>query len=403
MQMQRLQLPSLYKICFLFLMLCSALGNSWAQGCSQPSNLTSSVTAPGTVTLSWSAAGGARAYTLQYRLGNSGVWTSLGGISRTSQTLSGLIPERVYNWRVKANCSTYSSVASFNAGGGISGNVDCSSPSNQEASGLSATSVRLTWSASQGSFYYNVRYRLTTATAWTTTGNISGTATTLTGLLSNREYEWQVKASCSVYSSIAKFNLVSSSGGGGSNGGGSTSCSAPSNTNTTPLTATAVQVSWEPQGGAINYTVQYRLATSTRYITVGTVNNASARITGLATGQEYVWRVKANCSPYGSDVQFSTPSSAVNAFTASTNTLDGQAPLRIFPNPVTTNTLHIQAADYQEGQVWVINSAGQVVLNEVLKDQQQTLDVSQLKNGLYFVRLSHTNGASQTQKLVIVH
>lgn len=85
--------------------------------CSQPSNLTSTVVAGGTVSLSWSAQSGATFYRVQYRVGNSGTWLNGGAVTTTNQVLTGLLPETVYTWRVRANCSTFSSVATFTTGG----------------------------------------------------------------------------------------------------------------------------------------------------------------------------------------------------------------------------------------------------------------------------------------------
>ncbi len=402
MHMARILFPNaIIRTVALLLLLWGSIASTQAQGCSQPSNLNSNVFSPGSVSLRWSAIQGARSYTLQYRLGNTGAWTIGGTITATNLTISNLLPERVYTWRVKASCSTYSSVATFNSGGGVGGNTACSSPSNQQARSLSSSSVSLSWSAIEGSFNYTVQYRRSNVSAWTTAGSVPGTSLTLSGLVANSEYNWRVKASCSVYSSIDKFNTGGTTGGGGTGtGGGSTSCSAPSNTNTNVVFSTSAQVSWEPQGGALNYTLQYRLATSSTYVTVGTVTAANATITGLQAGREYVWRVKANCSPYGSDVQFSTPF----AFTGSTAAapLNTQANLRLFPNPVTADLVHIQT-EGTGGQLFILNSAGQVVANELITDGVQTLDVSRLNNGLYFVRVQEAGGKSQVQKLVVAH
>ena len=380
----------------LFAILClfGGINPAQAQGCSQPSNLTSNVLSPGTVSLSWSAIGGAINYTLQYRLGTSGIWTNGGTMTTTNKVLSNLLPERVYTWRVRASCSSYSSVATFNSGGGISGNVDCSAPSNLVHTTLTATSVSLGWSSIVGAFNYSVQYRVANTTIWLNAGTVSGTSLTLGGLVAGTTYQWRVKASCSVYSSITTFTVGSSSGGGGS-----TSCSAPSNTNTNLVLSNSAQVSWEPQGGALNYTVQYRLASSLTYITLGAVTGSSATITGLRAGREYVWRVKANCSPYGSDVQFSTPFSS--GFTMGMPNHSANS-VRVFPNPVSADLMQVQT-EGNGGQIFILNTAGQVVANEVITEGVQPIDVSRLNNGIYFVRVQDAAGKSQVQKLVVAH
>lgn len=478
----------------LFAILClfsGIINAAQAQGCSQPSNLTSNVLSPGTVSLSWSAIGGAANYTLQYRLGTSGIWTNGGTMTTTNKVLTNLLPERVYTWRVRASCSSYSSVATFNSGGGISGNVDCSAPSNLVHTSLTTNSVALGWSSIVGAFNYSVQYRAANTTIWLNAGTVSGTSLTLGGLVAGTTYQWRVKASCSVYSSITTFTVGSSSGGGGSTScsapsntntsfvqsnsarvswepqggalsytlqyrlassatyvtfgtitianatitglqpgqnyvwrvkancspygsdvqfstpgtptgggtGGSTSCSAPSNTNTGLVLSNSAQVSWEPQGGALNYTVQYRLASSVTYTTLGTVTGSSATITGLRAGREYVWRVKANCSPYGSDVQFSTPFSSGFTMGMPNNSTNS---VRVFPNPVSADLVQVQT-EGNGGQIFILNTAGQVVANEVITEGVQPIDVSRLNNGIYFVRVQDAAGKSQVQKLVVAH
>ncbi|MBX2892951.1 MAG: fibronectin type III domain-containing protein [Saprospiraceae bacterium] len=476
------------------LLFAGAVPAAQSQGCSQPSNLNSNVLASGTVALSWSAIEGATSYTVQYRVGNSGPWTNGGTVATTNQVLTGLLSETVYTWRVKASCSTYSSIATFNTGGGVGGNTSCSSPSNLNATNLSPTSVGLSWSAIEGALYYTVQYRVGNSGAWTNAGAVALTNLTLNNLLTNTVYTWRVKASCSVYSSIATFNTGGSGGnsscsqpsnlealllsntsaelswsaiqgafnytvqyrqglsgawltagtvtttslvltglqenteyswrvkascsvyssqavfttggsGSGGGGGGSTSCSAPSNTNTDAVFPTYANVSWEPQGGASNYTVQYRLEQGTTYTTVGTFTVSSATITGLTPGMQYVWRVKANCSPYGSDVQFSTPLSMNNGGqnnAAAASRQSGEASLlRLFPNPATSDFVQV-VAPMPYSQLTLHDITGKVIAQQNNTGSQPVIEVSDLRQGVYFVRLSYDDGTALSTKLIVV-
>jgi hypothetical protein len=479
-------------LCFLLVMQKPA----FAQGCSQPSNLNSNVLASGVVSLSWSAPGGALTYTVQYRQGTSGPWTNGGTVTTTNQILAGLLPETVYTWRVKANCSTYSSVATFNSGGGVGGNNQCSSPSNLEANVTSQTTATLSWSAIEGALYYTVQYRVNNLGVWTNAGSVTGTSiaignllmnteygwrvkascspyssvalfntgsqgsggnnscsqpsnldalalsntsvelswseiqeaqnytvqyrvglvgnwitlgsinglsVTLMGLLENTEYSWRVKASCSDYSSVAVFTTGGGSSNGGGSGGGSSSCSSPSNTNTLAVTPTTASVEWEAQGGALNYTVQYRLQNGDNYVTVGTFTVANAIITGLTPGTEYVWRVKANCSPYGSDVQFATPFSSQgqsNIGIRSATALEN--PMTLFPNPVSADVVQLTVPK-ANSLLRVFDGSGSLVVNQQLRENQFSMSVSNWNNGVYFVQVVHEEGFSKTVKLVVAH
>lgn len=468
-------------------------GTAFSQGCSQPSNLNSNVVSSGVVALSWSAIGGAVNYTVQYRVGNSGTWTNGGTVTTTNQVLFNLAPETVYTWRVKASCSTYSSVATFNSGGGVGGNTACSSPSNLNAAPFGPGSATLSWSAIEGALYYTVQYRAGSTGPWTTAGSVTSTTLTLNGLLLNTEYTWRVKASCSVYSSVSSFNTGINGGGGNTScsqpsnldalllsptivelswsaiqeafdytvqyrqglsgpwltagtteftslilsglsqnstyswrvkascseyssvavfstgapsggGGGSSSCSAPSNTNTDWVLPTSAGISWEAQGGALDYTVQYRLENGVAYTTVGTFTSPSATIQGLMPGQQYVWRVKANCSPYGSDVQFSTPaaSPAGGGVASLAAEREGPSTLQIFPNPATSDAVYI-TNETDGAQLQMVSLSGQIVLSEILNQGRQLLPVAHLKNGFYLLHLTGPEGRLQTGKLIIAH
>ncbi len=67
----------------------------------------------------------------------------------------------------------------------------------------------------------------------------------------------------------------------------------------------------------------------------------------------------------------------------------------IYPNPA-TSVLNVDAAGYN--QVEVINMLGQVVYSNSISNNAQ-INVSDLNNGVYFVRLSGANGTT-TQKFI---
>ncbi len=482
-------ISTITRICVLSLLLLGFISVS-AQNCSQPSNLNSIVLSGGSVALSWAPPGGAASFVVQYRVGNSGPWLAGGTVTTPNQVISGLLPETVYTWRVRANCSTFSSVATFNSGGNTGGNTACSSPSNLDAFVTSETSADLSWAPIDGAFYYTVQYRLNNVGGWTNAGSVSGTSISVVNLLPNSEYGWRVKASCSVYSSVALFNtgilggggntscsqpsnleavalsntsvnlvwsaiqeaqnytveyrkglsgawlnagtvtatnlvltgllpateyswrvkascsdfssqaVFTTGGSGGSGGGGgSTSCSAPSNTNTLVVTPTTATIEWEAQAGALNYTVQYRRINVSTYITVGTFTAATASIAGLLPNTEYVWRVKANCSPYGSDVQFSTPAQA-GSFAAA-RSVEEATLISIFPNPVSGGWAQI--VGYQpDTQLELYSITGQMVRNQVLLADNAQIDLVGLKAGTYFARFQQPNVVATTLRLMVV-
>lgn len=86
--------------------------------CNTPTGLTASSITNTSATVSWSTAGGAITYNLQYKKSSTSTWTSISGISGTSYNLTGLSSGTTYNYQVQSVCSggttsSYSSTASF--------------------------------------------------------------------------------------------------------------------------------------------------------------------------------------------------------------------------------------------------------------------------------------------------
>ncbi|MDO8367173.1 MAG: M12 family metallo-peptidase [Saprospiraceae bacterium] len=77
--------------------------------CEPPATLTNNTIGSNYAAISWSAVSGATNYTLQIKLASNNNWFTLGSVTVTSVVISGLQPNTSYHWRVKANCSDYSS------------------------------------------------------------------------------------------------------------------------------------------------------------------------------------------------------------------------------------------------------------------------------------------------------
>lgn len=75
--------------------------------CGTVSGLSSSFITTSSATVSWSALSGATSYNVDYKVNSSSTWTSaMVGITGTSYSLTGLSGGTLYDWRVKANCTS---------------------------------------------------------------------------------------------------------------------------------------------------------------------------------------------------------------------------------------------------------------------------------------------------------
>jgi nitrous oxidase accessory protein NosD len=157
-----------------------------------------------------------------------------------------------------------------------------------------ATSVTLTWSASPGAtrYEYCLSTRADACTSWKNRG--TQTSVSLSGLLGNTTYYWQVRAANSygtTYADGAALWSFRTSGAPAAFG------------KTVPLhgasgAGTKVTLQWGTSAGATRY--EYCLATSpagcTTWITRGTQTSVS--LSGLLRNTTYYWQVRATNS-YG--------------------------------------------------------------------------------------------------------
>jgi len=74
-------------------------------------------------------------------------------------------------------------------------------------------------------------------------------------------------------------------------------CGDPSGLNATAITTSSATVNWSAVGGALNYDVDYKAASSGTWINTATgTTSLSVNLSGLSSSTVYDWRVKANCS-----------------------------------------------------------------------------------------------------------
>jgi len=110
------------------------------------------------------------------------------------------------------------------AGGG---GGSCNTPTGLTASSVTSSSATVSWAAATGAVSYNLQYKISTVSTWTTVSGITSTSYNLTGLAANTTYNYQVQSVCSggatsAYSSVASFTTLTS--------GGITYCTTKGNT-----------------------------------------------------------------------------------------------------------------------------------------------------------------------------
>ena len=256
------------------------------------------------LSLAWTTAAGAASYEVER--GDGVTFSRVGTPTATSYTDNGLQPNTSYTYRVRA----------VNAGGVSDYTSDVTgttlpsppaAPGNLQASALSSTAIRLTWSAPAGPLTsYRLERSADNGVSWTPIGP-PGVADTLFldgGLQPSTAYQ---------------YRLLASNTGGDSPFAGPVSATtpaalpdppaAPQNLRVTGLTANSISLAWNASPGAASYAVERQTGTG-EFVAIATPNGAATSYSdaGATAGVNYTYRVKARNA--GGE---SGPSSSVTA------------------------------------------------------------------------------------------
>ncbi|MCS6990582.1 MAG: sulfatase-like hydrolase/transferase [Chitinophagales bacterium] len=144
-------------------------------------------------TLTWGRVNGAAHYTVKYKFKDASGWTKLPNvITDTFFTFTGLLPDTTYKFAVAVVCSNGSNSGYRNAQKKTS---KVTNPENFSASEPLGISIKLTWTPVCPVIHYNIRYKKTSISTWTTiTGATSSNSYVVSGLTPQTDYEFQIQA-----------------------------------------------------------------------------------------------------------------------------------------------------------------------------------------------------------------
>lgn len=409
--------------------------------CGDPVNQGASAITNTSATLSWSSVGGATGYDVDYKLSTSSTWTNAAtGTPFSSVNISGLVAGSNYNWRVRAGC-----------GEGIYGNYTASqfnttepcNPPSGLTSSVTSNSATVGWAAVSNATNYDVEYKLTSASLWTTAATAtSSTSVNIPGLTAATSYHWRVKANCNSGSSnyaTATFVTLSAT------------CPDQSEPNNTIATAAAIPIATDFRALiATSKDLDYYAFSNTEEkkkvkITLTTLptdyemklygknNNMIGHSTNSGVKDEIIVYNATTVMPfklyvYGKSGRFnSTLCYTLNVQLGVTNfskndasvdnedkeiTEEGQDMiqtirdgLKIYPVPA-KNEVTVSFDAYASGyaEISIITQLGQQVLYRKVKVNDginfNTIDVSKLRAGIYTIKVN--NGREiRTKKMIV--
>jgi hypothetical protein len=252
--------------------------------CNTPTNLTTTSITSSSAVLAWTAAGGATGYKVRYKKTTASLWTIV-TVTTNSKTLTGLTASTAYQWKVLTTCSTGNSANS--AIQYFSTTATCVVPGGLAASNITSNSATLAWNPAAGAASYNIRYRITGTTNWTSTTSTT-TSKAISSLTSSSSYEFQLQTNCtsggtSSWSSSSTFTTSPAA------------CGLPTNLSATSITTSGATLGWTVVNGAVSYNIQYRISAGSSWTSTTATTN-SKTLSGLSSGTTYEFQVQTACS-----------------------------------------------------------------------------------------------------------
>jgi Secretion system C-terminal sorting domain/Fibronectin type III domain len=251
------------------------------------SNITSAA-----ATISWAVAAGNIGYDVEYKNSTSNIWiTAASGTTAQSINLTGLTSATVYDYRVRRKCTNNSYSAYTALQFTTPASVVCNTPAALANSNITTSAATISWAAVSGVLNYTVEYKLSSSSTWLVLSSaLTSTAITVNSLNSSSNYDWRVKANCSngAVSTYASSAFTTAA---------PLTCGTPANPTALNITGTSALLGWDAVTGVLNYTVEYKLTSSSTWLVLSSALTASSiAVTGLTSNTNYDWRVKANCT-----------------------------------------------------------------------------------------------------------
>ncbi len=390
--------------------------------CGTVSGLASSAITSSSATVSWTALSGANNYDVDYKLNSSGTWiNAVTATTSTSRNITGLTASSLYDWRVRANC-TGATGAYAQAQFTTTAPPACGTVTGLASSAITSSSATVSWSALSGANNYDVDYKLNSSGTWI--NSITGTTSTsrnITGLSASSLYDWRVRANCTGSTGAyaqAQFTTAAVTTCPGpldvsTNGTYTGGATIPFNTDAKGLISPTGDLDWYKfvitTGGTATITLStlpfdydVKLFSSN-----GTTQLAISQNGG--TTSETISRTYTAGTYYIQVYGYNGANSATNCYTLrvalGTATIANpvgieqadKITMNLSPNPAQSN-LKVTVNGFDKQKVFeVFNANGTRVMTQKSFQNVSTLDIRNLSNGIYYLKVTAADGTVISQ------
>ena len=405
-----------------------------AVACGDATGLTSSAIGNNTATISWAAVANAVSYAVDYKLNSSTVWTSFATAqTATTANLTGLTQGSLYNWRVQATCTAGTGnfvAAQFTT----TAPASCNAPAGLASSTITSSGATVSWAAVSGAASYDVDYKLASATTFTNAVTATtATSRSITGLAASSLYDWRVRANCTAVGLSSAYTqaqfttsaVVTNPCPGtldvSTNGTASGAATIPFNTDVKGRINTTTDNDYYKfvvtRGGTATITLStlpanfdLRLYSSNGTTQLAVSQNSGTRnetITRTYTAGTYFVRVNGANRANSTTICYTLRVQLGTAAKGDTETIaEFNNDLLVSPNPAGyTANLFYKFKNAGTANIIVTSQTGVVVLKKsaVINqgENRQTLDVSKLANGMYFIKIQNGDEIQMAKIMVM--
>jgi len=257
---------------------------------STPSGVSASAQSSNSIRISWNSVSSATVYNVFRSTSASGTFSLVNTTSSTSFTNTGLLASTTYHYRVSAGNSCGESARSNSVSATTSSSCTApSAPTGASASPQSTSSIRLSWNAVSGATHYRISSSTSSTGTFTdlSPATITSTSVNVTGLLSNTNYFFRIRAenSCGVSSNVtvsARTNAPS--------------CAIPAVPTGVRSQANwwnEIQTFWNAVPGATSYKIYQSRSPNSGFTHVETTTATNIKIGWLAGSTTFYFRVTA--------------------------------------------------------------------------------------------------------------
>ena len=169
-------------------------------------------------------------------------------------------------------------------------------------------------------------------------------------------------------------------------------CGAPENL-TSIVNGTSITLIWTGEDNVDYYIVEYGLAGEQAQTETTTRNTISFNYEQPGS---YYWRVKSVC-PFGE----SNFVNGENVVIGGIEEIGGIQQIGIYPNPASESVTIQSEGQNDLEQINIFDVNGRIVVSESATGQIHRLDVSNLQQGIYFVKVQTSDGYMTNKKLIV--